>query len=155
MVCGISNKRFLKLMKYTSFICAILLATAFAEIPEEDNVMVLNTEDFNTVIESHKYVLVEFYAPWCGHWYPIILIVSKKLTPEFAAAAAELKKVGEGYVPLGKVDATVETTVAEKFGVQGYPTLKFFVNGQPLDYEGGRTAGDIVAWITKKTGPPT
>lgn len=42
-------------------------------------------------------------------------------------------------MPLAKVDATAESSVAEKFSIQGYPTLKFFINGQPIDYEGGRT----------------
>ena len=82
-----------------------------------------------------------------------LIFNSKKLAPEYSAAAKELKKVGDGYVPLAKVDATVESSVAEKYDVQGYPTLKFFVNGSPLDFEGGRNAAEIIAWITKKTGP--
>jgi protein disulfide-isomerase A1 len=57
-------------------------------------------------------------------------------------------------VALIKVDATEHTKAAGRFEVQGYPTLKWFKNGEASDYAGGRTAGDIVTWISKKSGPP-
>ena len=82
--------------------------------------------------------IVEFYAPWCGH--------CKRLAPEYAAAATKLK----GQVKLGKVDATVETSLAQKYGIKGYPTLKYWDYGtgkthkNAKDYNGGRTEADIV-----------
>lgn len=64
----------------------------------------------------------------------------KKLTPEWARAATELK----GKVKLGVVDATVHTQLAQRYGVQGFPTIKFFPGGQKdgeaEDYDGGRTS---------------
>lgn len=55
---------------------------------------------------------------------------------------------------MGKVDATIESPLAEQYGIRGYPTLKFFRNGNEAEYNGGRTAEEIVAWVQKKTGPP-
>lgn len=61
----------------------------------------------------------------------------QSLAPEYAAAATELKEIKPDVV-LAKVDATEQTELAERFGVEGYPTLKWFVNGTASDYGGGR-----------------
>ena len=57
-------------------------------------------------------------------------------------------------IKLAAVDATEHGELADKFGVKGYPTLKFFPKGSttPVDYEGGRTADTIVSWVNEKVG---
>jgi protein disulfide-isomerase A1 len=64
-------------------------------------------------------------------------------------------KTEENGIPIAKVDATVENSLAEQFGVKGFPTLKFFIDGQPIDYSGAREEDAIYNWISKKTGPST
>ncbi|KAL2472737.1 Protein disulfide isomerase-like 1-3 [Forsythia ovata] len=81
-----------------------------AKIDEKD-VVVLTDGNFSDFVDENKYVMVEFYAPWCGH--------CKALASEYAAAATELKAEN---VKLVKVDATEENELAEKYEIQGFPT---------------------------------
>ncbi|XP_064597005.1 protein disulfide-isomerase A6-like [Liolophura sinensis] len=88
------------------------------------------------VLDSTDIWMVEFFAPWCGH--------CKNLAPHWEQAATELK----GKVKLGALDATVHTVTAGRYGIQGFPTIKIFPagvkDGSAEDYQGGRTASDIV-----------
>ncbi|MBA0644476.1 hypothetical protein Goklo_028631 [Gossypium klotzschianum] len=111
------------------------------EIDDKD-VVVLKEGNFSDFIEKNKFVMVEFYAPWCGH--------CQALAPEYAAAATELK--GEEVV-LAKVDATEENELAQEYDVQGFPTVYFFVDGEHKPYPGARNKEAIVTWIKKKIGP--
>ncbi|XP_038633011.1 protein disulfide-isomerase [Scyliorhinus canicula] len=127
-------------------LCLAALAAA-ADIPVEDEVLVLKKDNFEEALEKYQHLLVEFYAPWCGH--------CKALAPEYAKAAAKLKEEGS-QIRLAKVDATEESDLAQMFAVRGYPTIKFFKNGDkssPKDYSAGRQHEDIVNWLNKRMGP--
>ncbi|KAK8951836.1 Protein disulfide isomerase-like 1-4 [Platanthera zijinensis] len=109
---------------------------------DEKDVVVLTGGNFSEFIQKNTHVMVEFYAPWCGH--------CQALAPEYAAAATEL--VSDG-VALAKVEATEESELSQKYDVQGFPTVYFFVDGDHKPYTGQRNKDAIVTWIKKKIGP--
>jgi len=111
----------------------------------DEAVFTLTDSTFDDFIKSKQYVLAEFYAPWCGH--------CKSLAPHYEKAAQALKDEGLDNVALAKIDATVEKALADKYKIGGFPTLKWFVNGEMKEYTGGRTDQTIISWIKKKTGP--
>lgn len=114
-------------------------------VAAEEAVITGTQANFEKVIaDAPDGALVEFYAPWCGH--------CKKLAPEWEKAAQKLKDDGS-KTPLVKVDATVESKLGEKYGVNGYPTIKWFVGGSASDYDGPREADGIVSWVKSMTGP--
>jgi len=115
------------------------------ESDDEPHVKVLTTKNWDETVGKAKYALVEFYAPWCGH--------CQKLKPEYSKAATTLNE-HDSTIIIGKVDATQEADLGQKYGVNGYPTIKWFIDGEvAMDYGGSRDADGIVKWVKKKTGP--
>uniref|UniRef100_A0A7M5XDK5 Thioredoxin domain-containing protein n=1 Tax=Clytia hemisphaerica TaxID=252671 RepID=A0A7M5XDK5_9CNID len=105
----------------------------------------LGENDFDDFIKSHPSMLVMFYAPWCGH--------CKQMKPAYTEAANEL--LGTDHA-IAAVDCTKNRKLASKYSISGYPTLKYFKDGQPSDYDAGRDKDSIVSYLIQKTSgePP-
>ncbi|KAJ5897921.1 Protein disulfide-isomerase tigA [Penicillium tannophilum] len=99
----------------------------------------------DVVLKSGKPALVEFFAPWCGH--------CKTLAPVYEELGAAFA-FAEDKVTVAKVDADANRELGKRFGVQGFPTLKWFdgKSDKPEEYKGGRDLESLSAWITDKTG---
>ncbi|WOH14293.1 hypothetical protein DCAR_0933812 [Daucus carota subsp. sativus] len=108
------------------------------------DVVVLTQDNFHDQVGADRAALVEFYAPWCGH--------CKKLAPEYEKLAASFKKAKS--VLIGKVDCDEHKGVCGKYGVSGYPTIKWFPKGslEPKKYEGPRTAEALAEFVNSEGG---
>jgi len=115
-------------------------------IPEKNDgpVKIVVGKNFHDIVfDNSKDVLLEFYAPWCGH--------CQKLAPIFE----ELGKSFEDSttVVIAKIDATANT-YPDSIAVKGFPTIMLFsANNKesPVSYEGDRTLEDLKSFINKHT----
>jgi len=102
----------------------------------------LTKDSFADYMARNPYSMVEFFAPWCGH--------CKKLAPEYEEAASTFK----GRAGFAAVDGTEEEMLSRVYGIQGYPTLKWFFRGRVAsDYSGPRTGEAITAWVERRLEP--
>ena len=104
-------------------------------------VVVGNTFD-EIVMDPKKDVLIELYAPWCGH--------CKALEPVY-------KKVGKHFqdqanIVIAKMDAT-SNDVPPGYAAEGFPTIYFAPANDkknPIKYEGEREVNDFVKFLEEK-----
>ncbi|KAI1866135.1 uncharacterized protein JN550_007824 [Neoarthrinium moseri] len=112
-------------------------------IPEtqEGPVTVVVAKSYNDIVlDDTKDVLIEFYAPWCGH--------CKALAPKYDdLATLYAKSEFKDKIVIAKVDATANDVPDE---IQGFPTIKMYPAGaktEPVTYSGSRTVEDLIKFV--------
>jgi protein disulfide-isomerase A6 len=114
---------------------------------EISDVVTLDKSNFDQIVKNeNSNVLVEFYAPWCGH--------CKSLAPTYEKLGTAFKN--DKHVVIAKMDAdeAQNKDIASKYDVSGFPTLKWFPkdNKAGTDYNSGRDLEDFVKFINEKVG---
>ncbi len=88
------------------------------EEPAPAGVLTFGDSNFTAeVLRSRTPVLVEFWATWCGP--------CKLIAPTVDAIAAQYA----GRLKVGRIDVDRNAETADRYGVDGYPTLLLFENG--------------------------
>jgi len=98
---------------------------------------------FDEIVHNpEKDVLIEFYAPWCGH--------CQSLAPKYEELGKKLKDVPS--VTIAKIDATANDFDRSKYEVGGYPTIYFVpakADAKPIKYEGEREVTAMYKFVKK------
>jgi thioredoxin domain-containing protein 5 len=109
--------------------------------PEEGKVVKLTKDNFELTKKGAW--LIKFFAPWCGH--------CKRLAPTWE----ELAKKTEGKFHVAEVDCTVETELAQRFQIRGYPTIKYIKDGaDALDVNVPRTVEAYIKYAKEQAEAP-
>uniref|UniRef100_A0A0K8TS55 Putative endoplasmic reticulum resident protein 44-like isoform x2 n=1 Tax=Tabanus bromius TaxID=304241 RepID=A0A0K8TS55_TABBR len=118
--------------------------------PTDSGAVQLTSSNLDMTLASNELVFINFYAEWCRF--------SNILQPIFDEAAEKVKEAfpDSGRVVMGKVDCDRETSVASRFHISKYPTLKVIRNGQPTkrEYRGQRTADAFLEYVKKQLEDP-
>lgn len=106
----------------------------------------LTPASLSAFVNTHKPVVILFYAPWCGH--------CKNFHPEFERFAEAVK----GTMRVGAINADQYSNVGQQYGVRGFPTIKYWKMGtksiaSPLDYQGQRTAAALQSFMVADITP--
>ena len=86
-------------------------------------VRAVDDASFNQAISQDEWVLVDFWAPWCGP--------CKALGPILEQIAAE------SPITIAKVNTDTDSMNAAKLGVRGIPALFLFHNGKMVANQAG------------------
>jgi thioredoxin 1 len=96
--------------------------------------------NFNTIIESEKPVLIDFFATWCGP--------CKMLGP----ILKEVKDSLGDRISIIKIDVDKNQQIASQYQVRGVPTMILFQNGKQLWRQSGvLNKEDIIKIILEKS----
>jgi len=115
---------------------------------DKSSVVHLGDSDFEDYIKENNNVFAMFYAPWCGH--------CKKMKPQYIEAANEVNLENTADGKIVAVDCTLHPQTQAKYGIKGYPTLKFFKDGkEAFAYKGQRNKAAIVNFMKDPKEAPT
>lgn len=99
------------------------------------SVLTVNKNNFDSVTNSEKTVLLDFYADWCGPCRMVSPLVD------------EIAEENPQYL-IGKINVDKEPELAQKFQVLSIPTLVVLKNGKPVNQSvGAKPKAQILAML--------
>jgi len=136
------------MLKLSTLLVQFLIIT-LSFFRSEAGVVQLTSDNLDVLLKSNKLIFINFYADWCRF--------SRMLAPIFSDASDLVgKEFNESDVIFGRVDCDAEQAIAQRYGVNKYPTMKLFRFGNMIkrEYRGQRTAESLASYIRDQLKDP-
>ncbi|KAM9985740.1 hypothetical protein ACTFIZ_012392 [Dictyostelium cf. discoideum] len=132
------NKLFTSIFALFLLVCVVF--------SEEKTTVVQITSDNSDIITTGNW-LVEFFAPWCGH--------CKRLAPVYEELAQLYNlDIENSKVKIAQVNCVDNQSVCSKYDIKGYPTIKYFSEGEIKDYRGSRDKNSFITYLDSMSKSP-
>jgi protein disulfide isomerase len=127
--------------KMLALLLYFLNLSASHDLPAGDNLIVLTDSNFNEAIKTNDFLIVMFYAPWCGQCLTLM--------PQLSKAAEKF----QGVMPLtkfAKIDSIANEETFKQYKIRGFPTIIAFKYGRVTQYTGQLVDHELVNWVSKQ-----
>ncbi|CCH99459.1 Thioredoxin-1 (modular protein) [Microcystis aeruginosa PCC 9717] len=138
----INNEQITKILAHFLVTITLILGLNVWQIQVSAQVTPITDKIFDEeVLESNTFVLVEFYAPWCGPCRMVAPVVD------------EIAEQYAGRVKVVKVNADENPRTVSQYNIRSVPTLILFKKGQKVDQIiGAVPKATLVDFIEKHLG---
>lgn len=103
---------------------------------------VLNSEYINNVSKQEEILLLYFYTEWCPY--------CKQSMPEINKFEEYIKgETGSANynITLTKIDCDKQTTIADKYKIEAYPSIKLIYKNKVYDYDAKPNKANLIQFL--------
>jgi hypothetical protein len=127
----------------------VLLILYFLYKKNQENLDIINENDTsddetNKINETNVPILGVYYTEWCGYSQRFLRELKEEIIPSL-----EQNKLDKEF-QIKLVDCEKHKEECEKNNVPGFPTLILHKGAESINYEGDRSASDLISFLKRK-----
>ena len=110
--------------------------------PKLNSKHVLNKEFINTKLNDNDVIIIFFYTEWCPYCR-----TAKPEWNNFKSYIDNINNTNNYKVKLLSIDCDKKPDIAEKYNIEGYPTIKLIYKGKTYDYDAKPNKKDLIKFL--------